>query len=230
MLRSQQKDPSYDKEDLRPSAAAHNMSKDAAREWCEDLDDWGDETRVSEEEMLNSQDTSNPLTSVTEISNVGYSQVEELMKSMALQETAGTIPEQTLGAVSNNALPVESKTPPLYQGPYYPASYIAVVEEPEASAEDKELLKKYKSDHPDFDLTMNGLAPEQERRKKEPEHHTSGRKEKGLSRGGATSGGELYEKSVARHGDKMFQKFYKQLSKCPQQILRYVILPSLLPH
>ena len=228
VLRSQQKDPSYEKEEPMPLAPAHNVSncKDAAREWCEDLDDWGDGTGVSEEEVLNLQESSDPLRDIAQISNVGCSQVEELMKSMTIQEAIETIPKEALMGISHDTdmLPVEAKTPALYQGPYYPASYIAVVEEPETSAEDKELLKKYKSDHPSFDLTVNGLAPEEERRKKESNCHKSGRKEKGLSRGCATSGGEVYEKSVARHGDKMFQKFYKQLSKCPQQILRYMLL------
>ena len=34
-------------------------------------------------------------------------------------------------------------------------------------------------------------------------------------------GSEKYEQSVAKHGDKLFQKFQKQLSLCPQQCLRY---------
>ena len=227
MLRSQQKDPSYEKEDPRPSAAVQSISengKDAARDWCEDLDDWGDETGISEEEMLTSQSTSDPLRNVSELPNIACRQIEEQMKSMTIQEAAEMIPEETSAAVTD-ALPVETKTPVLYHGPYYPASYIAVVEEPEASVEeDKELLKKYKRDHSSFDITMDGLASEEEGRKKESDYRKSGRKENGLSRGGAASGGEVYEKGVAKHGDKVFQKFYKQLSRCPQQILRYRIL------
>jgi hypothetical protein len=34
-------------------------------------------------------------------------------------------------------------------------------------------------------------------------------------------GGEKYEMSVAKHGDKIFHKFKKQLSLCPKQCLRY---------
>ena len=220
-----------------PSAAAYSTSNstDAAREWCEDLDDWGDGTDVGNEEVLNlQQDTSNPLRNVAEISNGVCSQVEEQMKSMTIQEqeVVETIPEETkAAAVSNDTLPVDTKTTPLYEGPHYLASYIAVVEEPEAIAEDKELLKKcYESDHLSFDLTVDGLALEEGRRKKESDRHKRGRKENGLSRVGATSGGEVYEKSVAKHGDKTFQKFYKYLSKCPQQILRYIKLLFSLPH
>ena len=233
MLRSQQKDPSYEKEEPRPSAAAQSVANatDAAREWCKDFDDWGDEMGLSEEAMWNSQDVGDPQRSVSENSVIGISQVEELMKSMTVKEASGLIETSTTPSgtfleetSAADSLAVKTKAPPLYQGPYYPASYIAVVEEADAiSAEDKELLKKYKNDLPSFDFTVNGLAPEQEKRKKASDRHKSGRKENGYSRDGASSGGEIYEKSVARHGDKTFQKFYKQLSKCPQQILRYVI-------
>ena len=40
-----------------------------------------------------------------------------------------------------------------------------------------------------------------------------------VSKGGEW-GGEKYEMSVAKHGDKIFQKFKKQLSLCPNQCLR----------
>lgn len=33
--------------------------------------------------------------------------------------------------------------------------------------------------------------------------------------------GEKYEKTVAKHGDKVFQRFHKAISKWPEQILRY---------
>ena len=241
VLRSQQKDPSYEmkqKEEQSPSAATFNVAntQDTAREWCEDLDDWGDETGVSEEEAWNAQNTSNPLRNVRESLDVECSQVEELMKSMSVHEASdlietqttsnGALLEETSVAIANSSLPVETKTPSLYKGPYYPASYIAVVEEPETlGAGDHELLKKYESDHPFFDFTMTGLAAQQKARKKESGHHKSRRKEKdGYSKDGASGSGEMYEKGVAKHGDKAFQKFHKQLSKCPQQILRYVTL------
>ena len=233
VLRSQQKDPSYEKEEPRPSPTARSVTntRDAAREWCEDLDDWGDEMGLSEEAVWNSQDSSDPLRHVTENSVVGIAHVEDLMKSMTVQEASGLIETPTTPSSefldetsATDSLAAETKTLPLYQGPCYPASYIAVVEEPEAiSAEDKELLKKYKSNLPSFDFTVEGLPLKQEKRKKEPDRHRSGQRENGCTRDGASSGGEIYEKSVARHGDRTFQKFYKQLSKCPQQILRYVI-------
>lgn len=33
---------------------------------------------------------------------------------------------------------------------------------------------------------------------------------------------EAYEKTTTKHGDKMFYKFHKRLSRCPEQILRCV--------
>lgn len=38
--------------------------------------------------------------------------------------------------------------------------------------------------------------------------------------GGGSS--EAYEKTTAKHGDKAFYKFHKKLSRCPEQVLRYV--------
>ena len=39
---------------------------------------------------------------------------------------------------------------------------------------------------------------------------------------GTPASGELYEHSIASHGDKTFMKFKKQIAKCPSQIIRYV--------
>ena len=36
------------------------------------------------------------------------------------------------------------------------------------------------------------------------------------------SSSEAYEKTTTKHGDKMFYKFHKRLSRCPQQVLRCV--------
>ena len=36
------------------------------------------------------------------------------------------------------------------------------------------------------------------------------------------SSSEAYEKTTTKHGDKTFYKFHKRLSRCPEQILRYV--------
>ena len=129
--------------------------------------------------------------------------------------------EETLASTSSD----EVETLSLYQGPYYPAGYVSVVEEPAVSTlEAEELLKKYKYDHPNYDdSTINDPVSQQVRRK-ETGLGNSGQRQKGCRRGdSANDGGEVYEKGVAKHGDKTFQKFHKQLSKCPQQILRYTL-------
>lgn len=36
------------------------------------------------------------------------------------------------------------------------------------------------------------------------------------------SSSEAYEKTTTKHGDKIFYKFHKRLSRCPQQVLRCV--------
>ena len=89
--------------------------------------------------------------------------------------------------------------PSPYHGPYFPSSYVTVFEEPsepKCTPKVKELLERYYRENPNF----------------EP---TSGLEQKG------TGSGEKYERSVAMHGDRTFQKFHKQLSRCPDQILRY---------
>lgn len=36
-----------------------------------------------------------------------------------------------------------------------------------------------------------------------------------------SSSSETYEKTITKHGDKIFYKFHKRLSRCPEQVLRY---------
>ena len=89
--------------------------------------------------------------------------------------------------------------PSPYNGPYFPSSYVTVLEEPSEpkyTRKVEELLERYYRENPNF----------------EP---TSDLKLKG------SGSSEKYERSVAMHGDRAFQKFHKQLSKCPDQILRY---------
>ena len=37
-----------------------------------------------------------------------------------------------------------------------------------------------------------------------------------------SSSSEAYEKTTAKHGDRIFYKFHKRLSRCPEQVLRCV--------
>ena len=97
-----------------------------------------------------------------------------------------------------------------YKGPHFPPSYVRVIEEPSEDAHTatkvKELLERYRREN---DTTVNDFSD------------FSLKSKKGQTRlDSRAGGGEVYEKSVARHGNKTFQKFHKQLSKCPQQIMR----------
>ena len=38
----------------------------------------------------------------------------------------------------------------------------------------------------------------------------------------SSSSSEAYEKTATKHGDKIFYKFHKRLSRCPEQVLRCV--------
>ncbi len=96
-------------------------------------------------------------------------------------------------------------------GDYYPPCYISVIDEPRESAVEmkkvKELLVKYQRENPD---------PVQGR------ESSSCRKKQGAkSKNTAERGGEGYEKTIAKHGDRSFQKFYKQMLRCPNQIMRW---------
>lgn len=93
-----------------------------------------------------------------------------------------------------------------YTGQYYPSSYLQVIQESEVNFEPElthanVLLKKYRQENPNVDQSLfENIQPK-------------GRK-------ASTFDGEGYEKVLPKHGDRVFQKFQKQLSKCPQQILR----------
>lgn len=210
------KDPSYDEpeEEAKLSVAKQEDKWTATREWCEDVDDWGHgprnvdewESGCGERELI-SQPTGTSFKYTPEI------EVECLMKAMSVAET------------SNETFPVNTVTIPSYEGPYYPAGFMSVVEDLGActagAVKVEKLLKKYKNDHPNCYLTMDGLVIQQDR-EKGSEHHKGGKREKAVSCGAVVnSEGEVYEKGVARHGDETFQKFHKQLLKFPQQILRY---------
>ena len=91
-----------------------------------------------------------------------------------------------------------------YEGPKYPSFYINVFENPEVSFYDEYftraqgLMSSYRGD-----LFEGG-----------------GGGGKTTEPGREVGRNEVYESSVAKHGDKTFQKFQKELSICPEQIIR----------
>lgn len=88
-----------------------------------------------------------------------------------------------------------------FTGPCLPSFYIDVFEETEGDEDDLPRMQK----------------------RCEAEADNAG--DDGLAEGNSWSG-EKYEKAVAKHGDRVFEKFHKVISKWPEQILRYVIALS----
>ena len=88
-------------------------------------------------------------------------------------------------------------TLPAYHGPYYLSFYINVFEEHSLYHDGGDLDHAYKLLEQYNSNTTDHAA-------------------------GGGSGGEVYEKAGAGHGDTTFHKFQKQLSKCPRQVIRLV--------
>lgn len=85
-----------------------------------------------------------------------------------------------------------------FTGPCLPSFYICVFEETEGEEDNLPRLPKQYEAEAD-NAGDDGLAE------------------------GTSWGGEKYEKAVAKHGDRVFEKFHKVISKWPEQILRCVI-------
>lgn len=126
--------------------------------------------------------------------------------------------EATVSSIEDAEIPSGAKSDSLphaqYQGPCYPSAYISVVQEHSTNSQSSkvtELLKRYCSENPDCPVAGGHL-------------NGHGRKSRGARGGGKSpEGGEGYEKATARHGDRAFLKFQKELSRCPQQIIRQEI-------
>ena len=106
---------------------------------------------------------------------------------------------------------------PPYHGPSYPSAYIRVVEGWACRSDDKtvsELLQKYSLENPECPVVMEHW-----------ERKEGGRRGRNQARRKMESaGGERYEIATARHGDRAFLKFQKEVAKCSHQILRCVVL------
>ena len=87
---------------------------------------------------------------------------------------------------------------------------------PAAQVEVREMLKRYSLENLECPVATSG-------------NENGGTRKEG--RGGkqsrvvdkSDSGGERYEKGVAKHGDAAFMKFQKELRKCSSQLLRFVV-------
>lgn len=100
-----------------------------------------------------------------------------------------------------------------YEGPCYDSAYIRAMGATASqshSTKAAQLLARYHSDHPDCPQAKGHVSGRSKGAKENARH------------AGMKSGGEKYEKSQAKHGDKVFLKFQKELENCPQQIIRQV--------
>ncbi len=110
---------------------------------------------------------------------------------------ADTVPDTTTASTDSSLATTPHAT---YSSSFYPPSYLCVIDEPKDASLSKDmhhaqnLLKQYQKEEPD-----------------------TGSK---LPSKGKSSGGEGYEKAAVKHGDKAFNKFHKQIEKCPHQLIR----------
>ena len=131
--------------------------------------------------------------------------VSEQIGSLQLSDTNSEPPQQGIHS-------------PSFGGPHFQPLYLNVVNEPSSTDHNdshnkaEKLLQKYREeDHKDdMDTPLKNSKPSKIASGK----HCSA--QRGVSNGGS----EAYEKTVAKHGDRTFQKFIKALSRCPNQVLR----------
>lgn len=183
---------------------AGHCSSVALGDWCEGEDDWddgGDDVVSMLGSLEHSVVTSNSCNNATTTTNATSSDLSTNSKA-----PTSSCEEMRQGVGTGIA------TVQQYQGPSYAAGYVRVMEAkaPAPSHQVTSLLARYCSDNPDSPVTTTngGCAKDLE---------GTGRQKQCAGGGG---GGEKYEKSRARHGDKVFLKFQKELANCPQQIIR----------
>ncbi len=143
--------------------------------------------------------------------------------TVAKSATATITTQLTQLSLDNQTTP-QPPQPSCYHGPCFPPSYLNVIEEPSEDEslayEVKELLRKYRQESSEEVVEVDQVGPPRQRKGRRERKRNDQRQKS------AVPGGEGYERSFAKHGDKVFQKFHKQLTKCPQQVLRWFQIPS----
>lgn len=217
VLRSQSLDTSEKK--AEGTDVPHNTRSEAIEcsEWCAGADDWGrynDVTGYNQVGLffsLSSEGEEDCDSSVV----VSTSKISILPRFEKL-----AIGSERSRETINNGRGIDQPSFLHYRGPHYDSAYISVVEDsswyleeairldPQRTQAD-ELLKRYRSENPLSQVTHS-------------EAHSAKSKKKSPSGGELSNTGckEGYEKASAKHGDDTFLKFQKEMSKCPQQILR----------
>ena len=161
-------------------------------EWCSGADDWGE--REDEREQDKETET--------------------------FENNSGTTAQAVGGNIQkSDHIKLEAEYTPkdLLTGSYFRPMYMNVVEEPTASNDSdqqkvEELLQKYKMENEEH---FEGLLLSGDAAKRGTQENSGGNDKRAQG-----SGNERYEKTVAKHGDRLFEKFKKRLSLCPNQVLR----------
>ena len=161
--------------------------------WCVGEDEWGEEETSEDSDLVSITQT---------VNNIQVS--DQAVNGIQVSDRAGTD-----GQVIPKAEAKHRATLP-FTGPYFKPMYVNVIEEPSEPSDlqrARELLQRYRTESgdslEDFSSSSGG-----------------GRKQSGRDKKGQGSDSENYEKTVAKHGDRTFEKFKKYLSLCPNQVLR----------
>ena len=152
-------------------------------------------------------------------------EVEDKVEALSLQLRANSKSEEWKNETQTGAVVDEEvrqngveTMADAYKGPSYTAAYIRTVEEGEGGnfgstvTAAAKLLERYQAENPDYLSGVNVVGSGGRNCR-----GARGKRDEGIKVAG---GSEKYEKTVAKHGDKFFLKFQKELSKCPQQIIR----------
>lgn len=184
-------------------------------EWCTGADEWGDEAATAETRVDNILNLSQTLEDILVLEKDQEKAFPQTPKEGSNEPVTGEpVAREPVSGEPVTGEPVagEPASGEQVTGPYFNPMYINVIEEPAATYEDTDLkraealLEMYKMEN----------DPSFEDFKKQKKKHRSLAGGSGSGRGG----GEKYEKSMAKHGDRTFQKFKKKLSLCPSQVLR----------
>lgn len=186
-------------------------------DWCVGADDWGE----AEMEKLDSKKDSEFE------QNINCKHTHNSIKDVGLDlktegdSSKGFVSFHTTENMAHLTRNIESlqlsglqHTPPL-KGPHFDSFYLNVVSEPLSGHKDNQqaekLLQKYRLQNQENEPT-DYLE----------KSHSYNSQARSLQDGSTSewTGGDGYEKTVAKHGDKTFEKFKKALSRCPNQILR----------
>ena len=230
-LRSELKDPTLTATSLAStnttpgsttSSSDQLLSTGDLNEWCVGADDWGEagiekpdgendnefERNINSKEIQhihNLEDFGVELKTEVDLSSKGFVNVHKT-DNFHVSDLTQTIESLNLSSLQH-------AQPPL-KGPHFKSFYLNVLSEPPSehgdSQQAEKLLQQYRLQNQENE-PMDHLE-------KLNSYDSQARSQSGSK--SEQTGGESYEKAVAKHGDKTFEKFKKALSRCPNQILR----------